>query len=561
MFSRSAVTIALMSAVFGTQAATYEITELDATEQYRQHFALDINDSGEIVGVARDSFSFPFYQEEYLAPLTTLGIQTGVTTLEYESGNFDATSTSLLKAYLASSYDTSPYYQKVGDSRTFYYNGGSTTLINLTDEVESGLGDYTRSTVEQLSSINNNGLAVGFGSAPYLPYIFEATVETTNDDGDTVETTQEVKIWEREYANRAVVYINGLITELEPEFNDFGGISVASDVSETGFVAGYESTGFLDSIQENIDEDCDGLVIPANVCVWSKQKSSNRYDLRPVVWQVDGAGNLVGKTQYPLVFEPNEDQTSVYTSVATAVNDAGVGVGYGHAPISTSSNSVRTYPLIYQGGETRELLDEHGNYYRGYAVDVNNDNLIVGHVEEIVDNALQSKFFIYNMTSGEIQTPTTFYESADSTVASINDNNMLVGQAEYEITNSSTKRVHAFLYDINNQRFNDLNDLVECASEFEIVEARSINNNNEIVATALKLVDKRDSHGEVVLDDNGDPEKEEIGVTLKLTPIEGGEIEDCSVQEDEPYERQGFSFGLTMSFLLAGFVAIRRRFL
>lgn len=66
--------MSILSGIFLTSqdamAAKYQVTEITPLEDYRQHFAMDIGDNGQMLGVVRDSFNFPYYLEEYLNDLT-----------------------------------------------------------------------------------------------------------------------------------------------------------------------------------------------------------------------------------------------------------------------------------------------------------------------------------------------------------------------------------------------------------------------------------------------------------------------------------------------------------
>jgi hypothetical protein len=90
---------------------------------------------------------------------------------------------------------------------------------------------------------------------------------------------------------------------------------------------------------------------------------------------------------------------------------------------------------------------------------------------------------------------------------------------------------------------------------------KGINNKNEIIATALVTVDAKDQLGELVVDEDGIVQTEEVAVAVLLEPIENGQIEDCTSIEEPPYERQGFSFGYWLIALTGSLIALRRRYL
>ena len=59
------------------------------------------------------------------------------------------------------------------------------------------------------------------------------------------------------------------------------------------------------------------------------------------------------------------------------------------------------------------------------------------------------------------------------------NNGIVVGEGEYEVTTANQRRKHGFIYNTISKEFNDINDLTECSSTYEIIEARDINNNND----------------------------------------------------------------------------------
>jgi uncharacterized membrane protein len=541
-------------------AATYKVTELERFDEYRQHFAIDINEQGDVLGVARGSYNFPFYFEDYL--INDDGYfktYCGISEEEVTSQVLDSSSTSCVKTELGRSsnssgrplFRSSPYHQKVGDSRTFLMSGGASNLINLTDEVDAELGEYTRSTIEQLNAINDNGLAVGTGSAPYLPLVFQQSGEDAAED--------PVKFWVREFKNRAVIYVNGGVSFIEPEESAYGGVSGATDVSNNGYVSGYESIEVYTSKQETIDE-CDTDLYPVEVCAWSAALSSSNYVVRPVVWQIDESGNVISKVSYPLSFTPSDTQTGNYSAYASAINDNGIAAGYGSSPHSEYSG-IYSLPVYYKESETIPILKDQKDYDQGFAADINNNNIIVGTLQQYYDREYHNKFFIYDIDADQLLTPETFYASAESVANAINDNGIVIGEAEFEPTTSSVRRKHGFIYDMSTKELLDVNDLTECGSAYEIVEMKSINNSDVIIATALKTVEAKDQMGEVVLDDDGNPETEEVAVVVKVEPIANGQIEDCSAIEEPPYERRGFSFGYWLIALTGSLIALRRRYL
>lgn len=545
------LTISILSGVFlsgqNALAATYQVTEIAPLEQYRQHFAMDINDNGQVLGVVRDSFNFPFYLEDYLTELNASGLSCDVSEEERSSGQFDAFSSACVRTALTNNANNA-LFQKIGDNKSFISEAGSAQLLNLVDVVDTEIDSLTNSNTEHLRSINSQGLAVGRVTAPFTTVLFTQT-------GENATSSEEQKMWQRDYNSRAIVYINGEVRTIEPEFTTYGGESEATDISNLGFVAGQTSVSMAQATIDNIEEDCTGELSPEKVCVWRKSLSARLYESRPVVWKLDDNGNVESKQIFDLAFVPNEEQTANYFATATTVNDSGVAAGFGH--VFREDDVLTTQPLYYQGSETKTFMDD-SVYDAGFAADINNSGVIVGTVQKFFDRVFNDEFFIYNIATGEFETPPTFYQTAESNANGINDSGKVVGEAEFEVTTDSVRRKHGFLYDSVTKEFFDLNDLTECGSQYEIVETKAINNSDQIVATALKLVDRRDALGQVVTDDDGTVRKEEVAVTVLLTPT-GGQIDDCTEIEEPPVERKGSSNSFVLSFGLLILALFRRR--
>ena len=555
------LTISILSSVFlsghNASAATYEVTEIAPLEKYRQHFAMDVNNNGEVLGVVRDSFNFPFYLEDYITNLTAGGVSCEVSDEEFSSGNFDSFSIACIRSALTANA-TNAAYQKIGDNKSFMHRSGTTELVNLIDEFDSELNSITNSNIEHLRSINSQGIAVGRATAPFKPIMFTQT-------GENATSSDEIRVWQREFGDRAVVYINGEVRTLEPEFTTYGGETDAFDISESGYVAGRTSVAMSQALIDDIEEDCIGELSPVNVCIWRKgelriprigtTRPTKLYGSQPIIWKLDADGNVESKQIFDLAFTPDSEQTENYYALATAVNDSGVAAGYGD--VVGDDDLIATQALYYQDNETKTFIDSN-EYRQSFAADINNSGVIVGTVQKFFDRVFNDEFFIYNINTGEFETPNTFYETAESNANAINDAGKVVGEAEYEVTTDSTRRKHGFLYDSVTKEFFDLNALTECASPYEIVETRAINNSDQILATALKLVDRRDSKGDIATDDDGNPRKEEVAVTVLLNPI-AGEIDDCTEVEDPPIERKGSSNSIALTLSLLFLAVFRRR--
>jgi hypothetical protein len=553
---QSAIAVALLLTSTQGLAEKYRIIEVSPSENYRHNFAMSMNDLGDFVGVARESFGFRFYLEPYITGEET-ALRTGcdISQEEIDSNSFDADSTYCLRGQLASSEEgSSPAYQKVGDIKSFMQLSGATSMVNLADVNDAGLGGFTRSNNETLNGINNNSIAVGAASAPYAPSSFTYT----NDDEEEVT----YRYFAREFKKRAVVF-NGTDTSfIEPVDASYGGVSGAYDISNSGYVAGYESVDVFEEFQTLIDDNCDGSLQPVDVCAWGYSVNENIFEIRPVIWELDADLQVINQTRYDIAFEPNEEQQDNYSAYPTSVNDSGIAVGFGDVPLEISTTSTANFPLIFQNGETKQIIQEQDEYFGGFAFDINNSNVVVGKlIKRVGFNSFEDVIFTYDIDTSELSTPTIFYKNSQGSANAINDNGLVVGEAEYEVTSAITRRKHGFVYDIHSNEFSDLNDLVSCNSGYDIVEVRDINNNDQIFANAMKKVDKLDALGNPTLDSNGDVEQEYVMVAVMLDPVEGGQIDECIDPNDQPYERKGLSHSLLSILGLSFLVVMRRRFI
>ncbi len=214
--------------------------------------------------------------------------------------------------------------------------------------------------------------------------------------------------------------------------------------------------------------------------------------------------------------------------------------------------------------QTRERLDISYYIFDSRAYDINDAGIAVGHVKTYVNGNLHTKF--YHVDTTEFDTgmtmirPDDFFNGSSSTARAINENGIIVGEGEVETHNDSSsapRRKHAFMYDIGSKTFTDLNDFLTCTTDYTIIEARDINDNNEISASALVKVPRRDAKGELMLDKTtGEQLVEDVVRAVTLKPITG-EIEDCSKVE-EKVEREGAGLGFISFFALLTFGFSRR---
>jgi len=583
-FVKSILALGITSAlgISAVNAATYQVIDKGDVTGLKYTYSQQENNNGEAAISGTDIYNFPV-QYQYIGDgdfdlIVDLAessheIVDGLENIENEealrAGNPTANDLSWVIQFLRTRTGNS-LYQQFGDIYAMTNFNGSTEFLNVFDTKFDGSDDYTRSTQDYISGITNEGWVYGNASAPFLPFQF------TESDGD------EITYWARDFTTRGFFSSDGGATiveiippsetELAEEFR-FGGESAILDISDSHIAVGYASTSLDQTSIDEITDESGGCAdpeiiadLPYSICV--QRAIAGAYNLEAIKWTIDEQGIVSSETLGQLV-TPHEDDTREYTNLAQAVNSNGVAVGFSHGwwdenETSPSADERREiYAVVYKNGEVKDFTDDHSKYFRSKAYDINDAGFAVGHASTYVNGSLRTKFYYVdtNAENMEMILPDDFFTGSSSTARAINEAGKIVGEGEVETHNDSggisPRRTHGFIYDITSKTFTDLNDYLTCDSAYTIIEARDINDANEISATALTKVPRRNSKGELMLDSQGEQLFEDVvrAVTLKPT---NGEIEDCS-EVEEKVERKGAGFGLGALCLLM-LVGLRRRF-
>ena len=542
---------------FNALSAQYEVQELAANDLGVNIFAQALNNSGTALVTVQDTFNPPldfslidFTNEELIANLT-----------DVESAAAGSPNTEDY-TYLASiarvaSRQGSLFSQQMSLYQSYTVNGTNTARLLGFDQVTNSTNGYTFGNDIIARSINENNVVAGTSEGLYVK------VDYTNSDD--VDITYVVS----DFARRAFVQNGSVVTELAPSMTIGGGISEAYDINANMQVVGFstvrENTTLTSLVALCSDEETRGDQ-PESVCLSNIGKDSGyltRTDRRATIWELDNSGELVATTEYDLPFDPaevfagNENLDDfVFYNTAFAINDNGIAVGETQA-INDAERSVIT-AAIYQDGVTQEFIDKD-DYPGSSATDINNDNIITGYALKNVNGTNRRKGYFYNMATEELAFFDDFFPGSASEPKAINNNGLIVGEAEVEFVTNATRRRNGFVYDINTEVFTNLNDLVACDSPYTIVGASAINDDDIILANALVNRQAKDIAGELVFDDNGDPVMIDKVVTVQLNPVANGEVDDCSSDDDEVRERQGASASWFALLGLFGFAAFRRR--
>ncbi len=575
-FVKSILALGVTSALglSAVNAATYQVIDKGDVASLKYTYSQQENNNGEAAISGSNIYNFPVQfqyldEDDYNAIVrladskyeSEFALENIQDETALRAGNPTANDFSWVLRFLKERASSS-LYQKVGDIFAMTNFNGETELLTVFDEKFAGTDMYTRSTKEYISGITNEGWVYGNASAPYLPIAF------TNSDGE------EVTHWVRDFSKRGFFSSDGGETIIEiippsetdlPEEQRFGGQSAILDISESQYAVGYVSTSIDQNAIDYINNETGGCADPDvlndkpfDVCV--QEIAGEMYHTEAIKWTIDEQGIVTSETLGQLV-TPHVDDEREFTSVAQAINNHGVAVGYANGWVDETETDpsvnepISKYAVVFKNGLVTDFTDDHGKYFDSRAYDINDAGIAVGHVSTYVNGSLRTKFYHVdtNAETMEMILPTDFFNGSSSTARAINESGKIVGEGEVETHNDTPqrpnpRRTHGFLYDIASENFTDLNDFLTCDSAYTIIEARDINDENEVSATALVRVPRRDSKGELMLDEQGVQLMEDVVRAVTLRPI-AGEVEDCS-EVKEKIERQGAGIGFSSLFLL-----------
>ena len=558
-------------------SATYQLTELGDFEAAKHTYVTDVSESGHVIGVANGLYNLPIdisyidftessINSAYDAEVARFKeIDKEITFTLDDIENNDAIYTNAdahtFMVRFLSNLSSNFEYQKISSIIATNYNSGVITEQPLFDIASVDYDGLTRSTSNFYNGVAEDGTTVGWGSAPFDKVSF-------TPDGDTEEETW----FTRDFIERGIlISADGVEVPFVPEFTEHGGTSKASDIvaTDTGYiVVGNVSVSIPAERQTTITDNCDGLDEPVMACIESLNSRSTRglFNKTAVKWTLDSAYNVTSTELLGLALTPEEDEdTNPFISNALAVNKNDVAVGFSNTRYFDRDSTILTMPTYFKDGEVVDFINQQDDWQAGKAFAINDNDIVVGYASKGIEGSLIAKFFHHNINTNTTVFPEDYFTSSNSYANDINNQGYIVGEGEVGDT-ASTRRSEAFIYKIGDDKITNLNSLLPCfdsdgetSFSYKMVEAKSINENNEVFGVATKTVEKLNSRGEVVTDINGNIQYKSVAVAVKLSPIANGEVENCKAPDTEFYERSSASFSW-FGLLLLPLVGLRRVF-
>jgi hypothetical protein len=589
-----AATLSLSIAPYA-MSASYKVIDLHQSASHKYTYTQQRNENGESAIAGIYGFNFPV-QFEYLtdddfdqisALAATyhediqgqigLGIVSDLNDIEdfaaLKAGNPTANDLAWTIAYISQQSQTERY-QKIGDTVGLTDKNGVPEEFVIFDKAFENTTQLTRSTIDIVSGITKNGVTYGTGSAPYLPQPF--TIEGETDEGDV-----EVNYWIRDFSQRGFFAFDDNVLELAPPATEYGGgISSVVDVNEAGIAVGFYSQKIAKAYKDAVESVEGGCADPVQIAAYPAEICWNnygyaKYHLMAFKSTLQSDGTLLSEN-LGLLFEPDPQDERAHASYALAVNIHGDAVGYADG---WDSNDVQTpnvnqrasgsYAVIYRNGTVFDFNQEHAAFSNfvqvSKAYDINDNGLVVGHGIQQRNGRATQKFFYVDTSVPEEEMqmiyPEDFFLGSKSTARSVNIHGQMVGEGEVEthnITSGKPRRTEAFLYDIRDESFISVKNLIDCQSEYDVFEARHINDNGDISASAIVKVERLDAYGQPMYGEDGAPLTEDVVRAVVLEPISDGQPEDCSIVEEKS-ERKGASTTFAGLLSLLAIFGFRRK--
>lgn len=583
--------------VFTANAAVYQIVELDTTKTVRSTSGVAITMQGDVIvnGSTLLDFELDLTEIDFDSDAIK-ALLTETQLADAKNGNIDSTVKSILINYVASTAGMDR--QPVGSLRVIRQ-----TQNGLVEQVVLRDINNTKGNNEFAYAVNNLGQIAGIASAPTTKVTFTPTiVRGENEPEPEIPVIpQPFTVWVPEPGYQLGYVADGVnrIT-LPPLFTELGGgMSVAQAINNNGIVAGFTSVGASDALKTTINTTCNGNSQPIQYCLNTQMLArgiglgsmlsqvtlygtvegvSQGYQERAALWQLSDNSTAYVLRTFGFLGEggtgdaaaiSEEYSAPFYYSRASAINDSNIAVG--HSLYSDTKRKISIYDNL--GFESKRIYAApHATVFNGedvtgfinseewlasVAVDINNQNLITGYALKNINSAVRNRLFIYDLNTATLKFPMGFFNSSGTEPRALNNSGQIVGRAEVIVGGTTTRRYHGFIYEHATASFRDLNDLVGCQAP-TIVDATAINDDGEILATALVRRPLLSLSGQEQKAEDGTVIMQEQATAVKLRPIANGSPENCNADE-ERYERKSGSFSLFWLMLLGALPLARRR--
>jgi uncharacterized membrane protein len=530
-----------------TYADAFDVQELPVSSLSANQFSVSIDNAG----LALVSLENPFNPPIDLSLLNVADFP-GLSDPEQAAlGNFTLNDyQGLAAAFRSNNNNLSTTGQKLASIIGYKTDGTEAEYVSGVDVVRDGTNGFTFSMNIGLEGSVDGDFIIGTSPGAFYP------VEYINEAEETVTAVIN------DFLLRGFVEVNGQTKSLMPVDDTLSGRSETKAINQNLQVVGSSSVMASDSIRTLID-DCndESITIPLEVCLYqARPRASEQFTRRATVWQLDAQGDTISTQTYGLSFVPAEDDIRNYFNEALDINNQGLAVGVGSV---VGEFSLRTLAMRFEDGITTRLLpeeDEPEDSTAGsFAIGINDDGLVAGYQARVVNGStVAAKLFVYDTNTDTLNFPSDFFISSNTFPRDINNNGIIVGDAEVDARQNPRPRA-AFMYDIAKDEFTDLNTMIACDSPYTIVSANSINDNNEILVDAVIVKTQRNILGEPALNSDGEQFTQSSVVALKLTPT-GAAAPICELGEAEleASERQGASNSLVFVMFLLSILGFRR---
>ncbi|MCH8502616.1 MAG: DUF3466 family protein [Aliidiomarina sp.] len=534
----------------------YRVTDIGSLEGSIHTSPRDINNQGHIIGQLSDLRS-QNVRYDLLDPevFSFLGEDVDLNDLS------DTDKLRVRNALInGTSIGNNPRFQKLAIVLGYQFQGSNLFELDGFESLDEETGQRSDSVDFRARAINDHGIVVGQSALPF--YWLEGTDLQGEEARFHVRDGFPVAAWTdgNEYKLLGT-----------DEAKILGGVSSFIDINNNHlavgfgtFIDGFRLEEIYDDCTTDVDEDGEAIDLePLQACLYRFwYNSSGRAGVvtpiteeRAFAWQLTAQGDVVSSRSFGVTFDSEEDaedpwQTVRYRSVANAVNNHGVIVGtstrqlvqgaFNRATIFTDEGAIEAF--------------EADSPYRDVSsfTAINDSNIAVGAATVFAFGAQRQRLFYMDVTNGPSEAifPTGLYSDVAWAPRAINNHGLVVGTTELRGVQGIQRRSVGFLYDMNTDTTYDLNSFLPCNSEYVINEGVAINDQGEIIASAVRMMDV-EVDGEMV-------ETARVR-TLLLTP--DSSQTGCQEEIDDQTQRKGASitpFWLGV-FGLFSLIAIRRK--